>query len=346
MNSVERIYTPELDLLEKYEDFASLSVSDLTNIRNKSGVINLKKGRSPFKAAGKNKLFYFISGELEVRLNDKTYFINSQSDEKALRKAFNERSDIVSISATRHSSILFVEKSALYDLLAFENMGEYSVEDLTADNGVAEGADWMQSMLTTKLFRKIPPQNIQKLFSSFKPKTIARGIRVVSEGERGDQFYVIKKGAATVSRKGAMGQEMEMATLKAGDYFGEEALVGETTRNAAVTMLSDGELMCLDKTTFQQLLQMPVLQNVSKINVDKWSGDNQEVVVIDVRLPIEFRHDRQEGRINIPLAELRNKIPALHEDARYVIACDDGPRSRLGAYLLNEAGLDAYILAS
>jgi len=346
MNKVERFYTPELDLLEKYEDFSSLSVSDLNNIRNSAGVINLKKGRSPLKAAGKNNLFYFISGELEVRLNNQTYLINSHSDEKTLRKAFNERSDILSISATRHSSVLFVEKSALYDLLAFENMGDYGVEDLTKDNGATEDADWMQSMLATKLFRKIPPQNIQKLFSSFRPKTIGKGIRVVSEGEQGDQFYVIKKGAATVSRKGAMGQDMEMATLKEGDFFGEEALVGETTRNAAVTMLSDGELMCLNKETFQQLLQAPVLQNISKINIDKWSGENQSVVVIDVRLPIEFRHDYEEGRINIPLSDLRNKIPALHEGARYVIACDDGPRSRLGAYLLNEAGLEAYILAS
>jgi len=346
MNKVDKFYTAELDLLGKYEDFSSLSDSDLNNIRNNSGVINIKKGRSPLKASGRDNLLYFISGELEVRLNNQTYLINSQSDEKTLRKAFNERSDILSISATRHSSVLFVEKGALYDLLAFENMGDYVVDDLTVDSGEAEGTDWMQLMLATKLFRKIPPQNIQKLFSSFRPKTIGRGIRVVSEGEQGDQFYVIKKGSATVSRKGAMGQDKEMATLKEGDYFGEEALVGETTRNASITMLSDGELMCLNKDTFQQLLQMPVLQNISKINVDKWSGESQSVVVIDVRLPIEFRHDHKEGRINIPLSDLRNKIPALHEDVKYVIACDDGPRSRLGAYLLNEAGLEAYVLAS
>jgi len=346
MNKVERFYTPELDLLEKYEDFSSLSVSDLNNIRRSAGVVNLKKGRSPLKTAGRNNLFYFISGELEVRLDNQTYLINSQSDEKSLRKAFNERSDILSISATRHSSVLFVEKSALYDLLAFENMGDYVVDDLTVDSGEAEGTDWMQSMLATKLFRKIPPQNIQKLFSSFRPQKIAKGIRVVSEGEKGDQFYVIKRGAATVSRTGAMGQDVEMVTLKEGDYFGEEALVGETTRNASITMLSDGELMCLNKETFQQLLQAPVLKNITKLNIDKWSSENQRVVVIDVRLPIEFRHDHKEGRINIPLSDLRNKIPALHEGARYVIACDDGPRSRLGAYLLNEAGLEAYILAS
>ena len=346
MNNEERIYTAELDILEKYEDFSSLSISDLNNIRNNSGVINLKKGRSPIKAAGNNKLFYFISGEIELKLKNITYFINSQSEEKVLRKAFNERNDIISITATRHSSVLFVEKNALYDLLAFENMGEYVVEDLTSDNHVVKDADWMQNMLATKLFRKVPPQNIQKLFSLFKPKAIGRSIRVVSEGEKGDQFYVIKKGSATVSKKGAMGQDMEMATLRAGDFFGEEALVGETTRNASVTMLSDGELMCLDKDVFQKLLQNPVLKNISKINIDKWNSENKDVAIIDVRLPIEFRRDRKEGRINIPLAELRNKIPEMQANTRYVIACDDGPRSRLGAYLLNEAGLDAYILAS
>ncbi|MBL4607682.1 MAG: cyclic nucleotide-binding domain-containing protein [Pseudomonadales bacterium] len=346
MKGATSIYNPELDLLEKYDDFSSLSVSDLKNVKNGAGVINLKKGRSPLKAVGENNLLYFISGEIEVRLSNKTYFINSQTDEKILRKAFNERNDILTIIATRHSSILFVERSALYDLLAFENMGDYIVEDLTAEDARNKDSDWMQSMLATKLFRKIPPQNIQKLFSSFESKNIGRGIRVVSEGENGDQFYVIKKGNALVSRKGAMGQELEMVTLKPGDYFGEEALVGETTRNASVTMSRDGVLMCLDKESFQHLLQTPVLKSISKNSIDQWSSENRDVVLIDVRLPIEFRCDRTEGSVNIPLSELRDKIPTLREETRYVIACSDGCRSRLGAYLLNEAGLDAYVLAS
>ena len=346
MDNTVRVYSPELDIFDKYDDFSSLSISELSGIRKIAGIINIKKGRSPFKVAGRNNLFYFVSGELEIKTSERSYCINNQTDMELLRKAFNEQGDVLSAVATRHSSVLFIDKNKFYDLLALASKGSYVVEDLTDVDAVNENADWMQLMLTTKLFQRIPPQNIQKLFFSFKSKTIARGIRVISEGEGGDQFYVIKKGRAVVSRKGVMGEDIEMVTLKEGDYFGEEALVGETTRNATVTMRCDGEIMCLDKNAFQQLLQAPVLQDVSTCNVKQWSDEEQAMVVIDVRLPIEFRQDKKEGRINIPLSDLRNQIPSLHEDVRYVVACDDGCRSKLGAYLLNEAGLDAYVLAS
>lgn len=341
-----RIYTPEFEIFDKYDDFSSISISDLSTIRQLAGIVNIKKGRSPFKAVGRNNLFYFVSGELEIKTGNKSYFINSQTDADKLRKAFNERTDIVSIVATRHSSVLFMDRNRFYDLLSLDKMGTYVVEDLTSADAVSGDVDWMQSMLATKLFQKIPPQNIQKLFSSFKSKKISCGINVISEGEVGDQFYVIKQGQAVVSRKGVMGEDVNMVTLKEGEYFGEEALVGETTRNATVTMRCDGEIMCLDKEAFQTLLQAPVLQAVTTLSVNGWSEEALPTVVIDVRLPVEFKHDKQEGRINIPLSDLRSQIPSLDDDARYVVACNDGCRSRLGAYLLNEAGLDAYVLAS
>lgn len=346
MNSTAKVYAPDLDILEQYDDFCSLSFGDLKKIKCRSKIVNLKNGRSPYKTVGHGYLFYFISGEFEIKLRSGSYFINSQADANLLRKAFNERNDILVISATRHSSILCVEKNALYDLLSNGNMGEYLVEDLTDVNDDIEKKDWMQVLLATKIFRKIPPQNIQKLFSLFVPQSIGRGIRVISEGEMGDQFYVIKSGSAKVIRKDSSGQEQEVARLNAGDYFGEESLVGETTRNATVTMLSDGELMCLDKNAFRELLQAPVLESISLSNINQWSKEAKDVVLIDVRLPMEYRMDKKAGSINIPLSELRNRIPKLEESARYVVACNDGYRNRLAAYLLNEAGLDAYILAS
>ena len=346
MNNSMTVYIPEIELLKRYDDFSSFSTQDLEKLKRNSGILNLKKGKSLFRSTDKKTLLYLVSGEVEIKSKDKSYFVNTFSEKDDVRKALNQRDDILSIMTTRHSSILCVDKSEFYSLLSLQNMGEYLVEDLSDTACDATGFDWSEALLASKLFFKIPATHIQKLFGAFKSKRIARGVRVVSEGEKGDEFYVIKKGHALVSRRDAQGRNVDIANLKPGHYFGEEALVGETIRNASITMSTDGELMCLSKDDFKALLQEPVLKSVSPVHIDKWRNERKDVVLIDVRLPIEFRNEQINGGVNIPLQELRKRIPELDHNAYYVMMCDSGQRSRLGAYLLNEAGLNAYVLAS
>src|SRR5690606_27478478 len=84
------------------------------------------------------------------------------------------------------------------------------------------------------------------------------GSLIVKEGEPGDYFYVLERGRARVVNRAGD----HLAELGPGDYFGEEALVGETTRNASVEMISDGSLMRLEKQDFSALLQEPVMKLV------------------------------------------------------------------------------------
>lgn len=345
MNSVT-VYTPDADLLRKYEDFSAFSAQDIEKLRRNAGIMNFKKGKSLYRTSDKNNLIYFVSGEVEVKTKTNSFFINAASDPLHLRKAMNTGDDIISIVTTRHSSILFVDKNAFYSSLSLQNMGEYRVEDLTDAAANDAEFDWSEALLSSKLFFRIPPTAIQKLFSAFKSKKIARNVRVVSEGERGDEFYVLKKGTATVSCRNAHGQNVDVALLKPGNYFGEEALVGDTIRNASITMCTDGELMCLSKDDFIELLQLPVLKSVSPVHIDAWRNERKNVVLIDVRLPIEFRHMKVNDGVNIPLQDIRKRIPELDTDTYYVMMCDSGKRSRLGAYLLNQAGLNAFVLAS
>jgi rhodanese-related sulfurtransferase len=87
------------------------------------------------------------------------------------------------------------------------------------------------------------------------------------------------------------------------------------------------------------------VRHLKEEDVEKMEEEgDRAVVLIDVRLPMEFRHDRTSGARNIPLNELRRQIRTLEKDFVYVLCCDGGRRSELGAYLLTEAGLDAYVL--
>jgi CRP-like cAMP-binding protein len=56
---------------------------------------------------------------------------------------------------------------------------------------------------------------------------------------------------------------VQLAELKEGDAFGEEALVADTVRNATVVMNTDGMLLRLSKQDFNDLLRAPLLQKVT-----------------------------------------------------------------------------------
>jgi rhodanese-related sulfurtransferase len=68
-------------------------------------------------------------------------------------------------------------------------------------------------------------------------------------------------------------------------------------------------------------------------------------VLIDVRHPQEFRHDRLKGSDNVPLNHLREKLKSMNHDFQYVICCDGGRRSEVAAYIMTESGFNAVCLA-
>jgi CRP/FNR family transcriptional regulator, cyclic AMP receptor protein len=66
--------------------------------------------------------------------------------------------------------------------------------------------------------------------SPFKERRFPQGETVIKEGSGGAAFYLIESGEATVSIGGE-----QRGTLKAGDYFGEIALIDEGVHMATIT---------------------------------------------------------------------------------------------------------------
>jgi NADH dehydrogenase len=101
----------------------------------------------------------------------------------------------------------------------------------------------------------LPPELVQlKLGSSsgigqehFEPGQI-----VFREGEVGDRVYIILSGEAEVVRETAEG-EVALARLRAGEYFGEMALLNETARTATVRCASAMDALSLPKHEFTAL---------------------------------------------------------------------------------------------
>jgi CRP-like cAMP-binding protein len=80
---------------------------------------------------------------------------------------------------------------------------------------------------------------------------------VVSEGEPGDEFFVITSGKANVTRGGR-----DVAELGPGDYFGELSLFDPAPRNATVAAIGAISLVSLSRDAFKQALdEMPPIRD-------------------------------------------------------------------------------------
>jgi NADH dehydrogenase len=78
---------------------------------------------------------------------------------------------------------------------------------------------------------------------------VEAGETVFETGEFGDKVYFIVKGEATVERNGS-----PLATLRAGDVFGEAALISNQPRNATVRAETPLDVVAVARDAFRELL--------------------------------------------------------------------------------------------
>jgi CRP-like cAMP-binding protein len=116
------------------------------------------------------------------------------------------------------------------------------------------------------LFASLRPEDAAQVAIRFKERRFAAGETVTKEGSGGAAFFLIQSGEATVSVHG-----QPRSVLKAGQHFGEIALIDGGARAATITAAT--ELVCYGLTywDFRPLVQhnpaiaWGLLQSLAKI---------------------------------------------------------------------------------
>jgi CRP-like cAMP-binding protein len=95
------------------------------------------------------------------------------------------------------------------------------------------------------LFRPLPLAALEQLASGMRPARFEAGARIMTEGEPGDSYLVIERGAVEVSAAGRV-----LHRQGPGDGLGEIALLRAVPRTATVTALEPVEGWVIDCPTF------------------------------------------------------------------------------------------------
>lgn len=111
------------------------------------------------------------------------------------------------------------------------------------------------------LFQVLPRGAFLQVVSQMEHRVFSAQTPIVRQGESGTALYAIIEGEALVYLEGR--RDAPLATLTAGDIFGEMALVLDQPRAATVESLTDLELFEMDRELFRDVLaQHPELGDV------------------------------------------------------------------------------------
>jgi cAMP-dependent protein kinase regulator len=100
------------------------------------------------------------------------------------------------------------------------------------------------------ILEKMNAYERSQLADALKEEQVEDGKVLVTEGEEGDKFYILAEGEASASKK----DSDEVMNYKAGDYFGELALLKDQPRAATVTCKGCCKVLSLDRKCFKRLL--------------------------------------------------------------------------------------------
>lgn len=320
----------------------ALTPEQIRELLNQSEVSSLIKGQVLFQENDPiERIIYVLKGEVELLSGDAV--AKKVTGGSRMSKLPLAQGKVCQHTARAASDIICVkvDPDTLDIMLTWDKSDGYEVQELDSASGSDE--DWMARLLQASVFSKIPPSNIQLVFMRMETHHFKAGDTVIIQGEDGDQFFIIREGQCEVTRKTRKNpQGMALATLKAGDNFGEESLISGGKRNASIHMLTDGVLMSLSKADFLELLNDPVLSWVSFDEAQSMVSNGS--IWIDVRLPQEYQEKHISKSVNIPLPLIRAKAGKLDSKLKYLVYCDSGRRSSIAAYLLSQRGIQASIL--
>lgn len=125
------------------------------------------------------------------------------------------------------------------------------------------------------LLESLTEMEVMTLADSLGEETYIGGEEICKQGDEGNYFYIIVSGKAVCSQRNAEGEDVTVATLDEGKYFGEIALMKPVPRQATVKADGDIKVLAIDRVTFTRVFgSMDVIMQRNMEVYSKFAAGN------------------------------------------------------------------------
>jgi len=264
--------------------FSGLTSVDRRKLGNAFEVQQYKVGERVIKQGEVGRGFYVIqAGSAKVvreeNLVEKELDVISQGDYFGEAALLNNSPRGASVEALQELIVLFLDKKHFHTLFAdgllkrviFAKREAITGEMHEEDEKAFESKQPLQpersktdkqrkliykAVQDNVLFQGMAYKGVLKVISKMWRIEVPKGTSVISQGELGDNLYVVEKGKLGVyiqSQDGVSLRKVDKIGKK--ECFGELALLYNTPRNATIITTANSTLWAVDRFTFRRVLR-------------------------------------------------------------------------------------------
>ena len=107
----------------------------------------------------------------------------------------------------------------------------------------------------TPLFSNLEPEELEALAARAQERPMRAGEMLFRRTDPGSSMVAILAGEVRIALPGSDGRDQVLQVLRAGDVFGEVALLDGGTRTADAVALTNGRLLVVERRDLLQMLQ-------------------------------------------------------------------------------------------
>ena len=108
----------------------------------------------------------------------------------------------------------------------------------------------IEAIRSVTLFASLPDEEAEELVTLLQSRPVPAGTLLFRAGEKGDAMYLIQTGRVRIAVDDADGQQIVLAELAQGDFFGEMSLIDGKQRSADAHVIEDAHLAVLSRENF------------------------------------------------------------------------------------------------
>jgi cytochrome P450/CRP-like cAMP-binding protein len=148
-------------------------------------------------------------------------------------------------SSKERTQVLEIERDLFMHMVSEHDLARDDIADIAR-----------RRIMANQLADALPgldAQAFSRVSEFLKRKQYPANDVVIRQGEQAENFYVIVSGDAEVLNEHSSGEDIVLAKLSAGDYFGEIGILQNRARTATVRAVSDLNVLVLDREHFLEL---------------------------------------------------------------------------------------------